>query len=83
MTEYKYQKNIEELMMNPHYHMIFLDLTSKSTHYFKQGVIKNPEESKTKSRIEEMVKGIPELKDVNASEFSVELVNYLFEHRKK
>lgn len=84
MTEYKYQKQIERLILNKERHMALLELTSRSTYYFKQGVLNNKEEeSKIRSRIEDMLKEIPELKDVNTEEFAVDLVNYLFEHRDK
>ncbi len=82
MDEYSYQKQIEELMSNPNYQNIFLEIVQESSDYFSKCIEKR-DISNIKSKLENSLKEIPELNGINIDEFAIELVNYLYEHRKR
>ncbi len=82
MDEYKYQKQIEELIANPKYPNIFLEIVQESSDYFSKCVEKK-DIFGIKSKLENSLKEIPELNNINIDEFATELVNYLYEHRKR
>lgn len=80
--EYKYKRQIEELIANPKYPNIFLEIATESSDYFSKCVEKK-DISAIKSKLENSLKEIPELNGINIDEFAIELVNYLYEHRKR
>jgi len=79
LNDAKYQDLVKKFVLNPDHSTILVEITEKSTNYLAN----RAECSNAKSSLEESLKKVDELKDVDAHQFASYLVDYLYTNRKR